>query len=155
MSTHRIALKGPWGFTWTSFSTGCQSRGTATMPVEYTQLHGYEAGEVAYSRKFHYPKISAKSLSLNDLPGLRERHSVFVEFSGMRGCGRVEFNSQILGTFDTGTEFHSFLLPRPQQNFSELLVLISVNEQLVGQKHPAGLYGTVFLRIDESSAESC
>lgn len=149
MSSHRIALKGPWDYLWTSLTKNQQFQGSAKMPVEYTCLHGNEAGEVQYSRSFHYPRIQIQSPAQQDSTKAPAARFVFVEFSGMRGTGSVEFNSERIGTFDETREQYSFLLPQPQNIFSKLRVLISVNEELLTQKLPAGLFSPVYLRIEE------
>ncbi|QDV31060.1 hypothetical protein Spb1_29970 [Planctopirus ephydatiae] len=149
MSSHRIALKGPWDYLWTSLTKNQQFQGSAKMPVEYTCLHGNEAGEVQYSRSFHYPRIQSQPSIQQDSPNAPAASLVFVEFSGMRGTGSVEFNSELVGTFDETSEQHSFLLPQPQNIFSKLRVFISVNEELLTQKLPAGLFSSVYLRIEE------
>lgn len=149
MSSHRIALKGPWDYLWTSLTKNQQFQGSAKMPVEYTCLHGNEAGEVQYSRSFHYPRIQTQPKAQQDLTNAPAASLVFVEFSGMRGTGSVEFNSELVGTLDETSEQHSFLLPQPQNIFSKLSVFISVNEELLTQKLPAGLFSPVYLRIEE------
>ncbi|ODA28006.1 hypothetical protein [Planctopirus hydrillae] len=149
MSSHRIALKGPWDYLWTSLTKNQQFQGSAKMPVEYTCLHGNEAGEVQYSRSFHYPRIQIQSPAQQDSTKAPAARFVFVEFSGMRGTGSVEFNSERIGTFDETREQYSFLLPQSPNIFSKLRVLISVNEELLTQKLPAGLFSPVYLRIEE------
>ncbi len=73
MSSHRIALKGPWDYLWTSLTKDQQFQGSAKMPVEYTCLHGNEAGEVQYSRSFHYPRIQIQSPAQQDSPKYTSR----------------------------------------------------------------------------------
>jgi hypothetical protein len=155
MAAHRIALKGPWEFVWMNIDHSQPLSGKVTMPAAYRKLHGSAAGIVRYIRKFHLPALVVNSGRSDREPHLRDSSfapEMAIEVEGVRGTGVARMNGEILGVIETHSTSYKFPLGNDQPRFSTLEIELEVSSAQLEMPLDHGLFGVVYLTIDDQTA---
>lgn len=97
MPTHRLFLRGPWGYRCLSSEpTSCPSSGKVQFPADWQQCFADWWGTVEFTRVFHAPT------------NLDPHETVAVIFTGVGGHGTVWVNDHCLGTISSSIETQRF-----------------------------------------------
>jgi len=88
MTPYYIRLVGPWKVQWLepAFAAGKFTQEVSVkMPQDWVNLFGPQAGNARFTRTFHRPT------------NLDTSERVVIEFTGVRGSGRIWLNGEPLG----------------------------------------------------------
>jgi beta-galactosidase/beta-glucuronidase len=139
MHIHRIRLRGPWKFQWLSDPKPDPESGRASLPQEWRELFGTNAGRVRFQRTFHAPT------------NLEPTSQVNLVFEGIGGDCRVSLNDREFGGQEGASresmlrfDITEGLLP---SNDLRIEVQFLPNQTT----QPGGLWGMVVLEIVEAS----
>lgn len=133
-ASHRIRLRGPWGFAWREHPENEPTEVRKKHPDDWQEFIGQRSGTVELTRRFHTPS------------NLDPEERVFIILEGVRGTGQIQLNDVRLGEFDQSRFTWEFPVPLPLP-FSNLLRIVITFPAADSPEALTGLYGPVALEI--------